>query len=181
MQRLADKAQALASYARQADNDDLRKMADRIQARAIRRCGELLREWDGRGRPEKNNTGADTILSQREVGKNAGKSARQVTIATRVTNIPALEFEKAVGSDDPPTVAALAERGIKKRPEPLHDLKGRTHEDFQAMVHAQGQLHLFAEFCSSCDQEAVLRGSEQQNLELIKEKEGISKIIGKSE
>src|ERR1700719_1283840 len=38
----ADRAEALASYARQAQDDALRKLADRIQARAIRRCGELL-------------------------------------------------------------------------------------------------------------------------------------------
>lgn len=42
----ADKAEALASYARQSKDDSLRKMADRIQARAIRRCGELLREQE---------------------------------------------------------------------------------------------------------------------------------------
>jgi hypothetical protein len=40
----ADKAEALASYARQADDDSLRRMANRIQARGIRRCGELIRE-----------------------------------------------------------------------------------------------------------------------------------------
>ena len=43
-QSWADKAEAMASYARQAKDDSLRKMADRIQARAIRRCGELLRQ-----------------------------------------------------------------------------------------------------------------------------------------
>jgi hypothetical protein len=36
-QTWADKAEALASYARQAKDDELRKMADRIQARAVRR------------------------------------------------------------------------------------------------------------------------------------------------
>ncbi len=40
----ANKAKALASYARQSKDDTLRKMADRIQARAIRRCGELLKQ-----------------------------------------------------------------------------------------------------------------------------------------
>lgn len=40
----ADKAEALASYARQSKDDSLRKMADRIQARAIRRMGQLLAE-----------------------------------------------------------------------------------------------------------------------------------------
>lgn len=40
----ANKAEALASYARQSKDETLRKMADRIQARAIRRCGELLKQ-----------------------------------------------------------------------------------------------------------------------------------------
>ena len=39
----SDKAAALASYARQAKDDSLRVMAVRIQARAQRRCGELLK------------------------------------------------------------------------------------------------------------------------------------------
>ena len=38
----ADKAAALASYARQAKDNTLRVLAERIQARAVRRCGELL-------------------------------------------------------------------------------------------------------------------------------------------
>jgi hypothetical protein len=43
-QTWADKAEAMASYAKQSKDDSLRKMADRIQARAIRRCGELLKQ-----------------------------------------------------------------------------------------------------------------------------------------
>jgi hypothetical protein len=43
-QSWADKAEALASYAKMSDDDSLRKMADRIQARALRRCGELLQQ-----------------------------------------------------------------------------------------------------------------------------------------
>jgi len=39
----ADKAAALASYAKQAGDDSLWKMAVRIRARAIERCGYLLR------------------------------------------------------------------------------------------------------------------------------------------
>lgn len=47
----ADKAQALASYVRQAKDETMRKMCDRIQARAIPRCGELLAQV--RARPGK--------------------------------------------------------------------------------------------------------------------------------
>lgn len=41
----ADKAQALASYARQADDETLEKLALRIRARATRRAGELLKQF----------------------------------------------------------------------------------------------------------------------------------------
>ena len=33
-----------------ADDDTLRKMADRIQVRAVRRCGELLKTFNSQGR-----------------------------------------------------------------------------------------------------------------------------------
>jgi hypothetical protein len=45
----ADKAEALATYARMAEDDTLRALADKIQARAVRRMGELLKEFDARG------------------------------------------------------------------------------------------------------------------------------------
>src|SRR4249920_1073731 len=58
-QAWADKAEAMASYARQARDDTLRKMADRIQARAIRRCGELLKQVPASagGRPSETREG----------------------------------------------------------------------------------------------------------------------------
>src|SRR5258706_10931750 len=48
-QTCANKAEALASYAKMADDDTLRQLADRIQARAVRRMGELLKQFDGKG------------------------------------------------------------------------------------------------------------------------------------
>ena len=48
---LAKKAEAITTYARCAKDNELRVLADRIQARAIRRCGELLAEFKvARGR-----------------------------------------------------------------------------------------------------------------------------------
>ena len=56
----------MASYARQAKDESLRKQADRIQARAIRRCGELLKqiEPDKGGRPSKLRTAATLVLPE---------------------------------------------------------------------------------------------------------------------
>jgi hypothetical protein len=67
-------AEALASYARQADDDSLRQLADRIQARAVRRCVELAKAFNAGpngGRPKENGEGTLTV-SRREAAKQAG-------------------------------------------------------------------------------------------------------------
>jgi hypothetical protein len=89
-------------------------MADRIQARAIRRCGELLREI-----PKANGARTDiepsgdtpTRLTRASAATDAGLSRDQRVTALRVANVPAPEFEEAVESEAPPTVTALAECG----------------------------------------------------------------------
>jgi hypothetical protein len=122
-QEWAIKADALASYARQAHDDTLRKLADRIHARAVRRCGELLKQLDGR--QGQNLPGAESgdagdastsIMTRREAAEQAGLSKDQQVTAVRVANVPAGEFEQAVESDKPPTVTALAGMGKQSRP-----------------------------------------------------------------
>jgi hypothetical protein len=111
----ADKAAALASYAKQADDQTLHKLATRIQVRAVRRAGELLREFNkGVGPPVRNGMGAHTI-TQREAAEAAGFSKNQEVQAVRVANVPEAEFEAAVESDTPPTVTTLAARGTVKQ------------------------------------------------------------------
>ncbi|MCC7275806.1 MAG: hypothetical protein IT561_24260 [Alphaproteobacteria bacterium] len=74
----------------EADDDTLRKLADRIQARAVRRCGELLRQFDGQGaRTDKLGEGVHTKLTQRQVASDAGLSRHQQVTAVRVANVPA--------------------------------------------------------------------------------------------
>jgi hypothetical protein len=82
----------------------LRTMADRIQARAIRRCGELLRAIkDGQGaRTDKLGGGAAPKLSRAQAAREAGLSRDQKRDALRVANVPGEEFEAAVESEDPP-------------------------------------------------------------------------------
>lgn len=89
-------------------------MADRIQARAIRRCGELLREIKpATGAHLKR--GGDSPLSRKIAAKNAGLSDAQRKQALRVANVPEAEFEQAVESNTPPTLTALAERGTQHK------------------------------------------------------------------
>ena len=137
----ADKAEALASYARQSKDDALRKMADRIQARAIRRCGELLLQMEaaqGR-RTDKLHDGADTKLTRTQVAREAGLSERQKVTALRVASVPQPEFEAAVESESPPTVTRLAEQGKQAKPKPLHDLEGIDPALYPRATELQGK------------------------------------------
>jgi hypothetical protein len=110
----ADKALALKSYAKQAQDDEMHKMAARIQCRAIRRCGDLLKEIlrpaEGGRPPTKNRVGTDPV-SRTEAATEAGLSERQRKTALRVASVPKEDFERQIESDDPPTVTELAEQG----------------------------------------------------------------------
>jgi hypothetical protein len=86
-------------------------MAVRIRARAIRRCGELLKEI-----PARVGGYSPTHRSERaKAAKDAGLSPDQTKTALRLAKIPDLEFEDAVESENPPTVGALADRGTQAR------------------------------------------------------------------
>lgn len=136
----ADKAAALASYAKQAKDDTLHRLATRISARAIRRAGELLQTFQSPGgRPSKTTAGTGESFSQRKAAADAGMSPRQELTAVRVANVPADDFEAAVESDDPPTVTALAQRGTTPSgPSP-----------FIHATHLLNELRLLAAFCDA--------------------------------
>lgn len=147
----ADKAAALASYAKQAKDDSMRKMAERIQARAIRRCGELLKQVEPAtgGQPYQARSTQDAVVpsSRSGIATAAGLSERQRKTALRVANVPQEQFDAAVESDDPPTVTQLAGIGTQKKPQPLVDLGGIPPEDYAAATTARGTLRRFAEYC----------------------------------
>ena len=89
----------------------------RIRARAIRRCGELLKEIEKKqaGRPEKISGGGATNFQpspRSEAAKNAGLSKDQAVRAVRVSNVPQETFLDQVESDDP---APLAREGHPAR------------------------------------------------------------------
>ena len=167
-QSWADKAEALASYARMSDDDSLRKMADRIQARAIRRCGELLRQIE----PSKGgyaplfdaNTAAGTSITRSQAAEDAGLSKRQKNTALRVANVPEQQFNESVESESPPTVTKLAEMGTKKQ---LIDLKGRDPSHFNKALHFVGDIQNYLRKCSAFDVAgtvSILNDSEREEV-----------------
>lgn len=83
----------------------------RIRARAIRRCGELLNEFEAEAHRGKKGVSSETHLSERaKAADQAGLSDRQKITALRLANVPHDSFELQVESPKPPTVTALAEQ-----------------------------------------------------------------------
>lgn len=146
----ANKAEALASYARMADDDTLRKLADRIQARAVRRLGELLKQYDAQGqRTDQLSEGAHTKLSQKDAAEQAGISKHQQVQAVRVANVPQDQFDKAVDSTTPATVTKLAEMGKQTQAPRQID---------PSAVAARESVEKFADFCLKNDPLFVVGG-----------------------
>lgn len=144
----SDKMQAMASYARQSQDDSLRRMCDRIQARAIRRCGDLLAAIEpARGANQNIQEGARPNVTRETVATEAGLSEHQRKTALRVSNIPADEFEAAVESEQPPTVTELAKRGTTRRVE-LQRIRGLLPSDYAAFCNALGYITEFSKVAS---------------------------------
>jgi hypothetical protein len=161
----ADKAAALASYAKQAKDEELLNQCTRIKARATQRCGELLKEIEPKkgGRPK---TGADTDTNssvRKKAANAAGLSRRQAVTAVRVANVPAQEFERQVESDAPPTVTELARQGTKSVP--LEDvLAGRDPDDFKMAMRLLEHLTRMTEPIEEFDVAQAKRGMNKVEL-----------------
>lgn len=153
----ADKAAAIASYAKQAQDETLMKTATRIKARAIRRCGELLKQIERPeqgGRPKKNGGDAAPV-SRAAAAKAAGLSRDQRRDALRVASIPKAKFEAAVESSKPPTVTELSEAGKREAANRAYRTAPKP-PGFRDATQLLGTLERFAEFCGRADPKLVV-------------------------
>jgi hypothetical protein len=144
----ADKAIALASYARQSQDDQLEKLAFRIKSRAIRRARELMKQFQvksGIGRPKKVNGGGNAPISQRQAAAAAGFSKDQEKYAKRIGDIPEEDFERAIESDNPRQ--AISEILTSDKP-----------SGFKDATQAMGALKEFALFCKQHDPGEIAGG-----------------------
>lgn len=146
----SDKAAALASYAKQAKDEGLERMAQRIRARAIRRAGELLAQIEPAkpGPKVELSMGTHTEFTRNDAARDVGFSKHQQVQAVRIASVPKETFEREVEAAKPATLTALAQQGIKPRPapqapapaRPLVDLQGRNPGEFNRALHFVGSF-----------------------------------------
>lgn len=174
----ADKAAALASYARQSEDFELEKMAVRIRARAMRRAGEIAKQMMRPAhRPPADNDDGDVMVSKDRVQEASGFSERQLNNALRVASVPERQFTEQVESANPPTITELARQGTQKRDAPLDPqswLKGRSPQAFNAVLHFIATVESYAKQAETWPLEMLLANltdDERQSLRSL-----ISKI-----
>jgi hypothetical protein len=111
----ADRASALASYAKQAQDSQLEDMARRIKHRAFRRAGELLRQIEpGKTGPKPELGDGDVPqFSRKQAASDAGLSERQMKQVQRMANVPEPVFEQMV--EQGCTATEIAEAGTVKK------------------------------------------------------------------
>ena len=141
----ADKAAAMKAYATMRDDRTLHNLALRIQLRAERRCGELLKQIPRADESTRfGQEGDHPPVTRSQAASEAGLSEHQRKTALRVAAIPEVEFNRQVDSARPPTVTHLAEQGRSRRfaaPDP-------AAERFKV---ACGALDQFSKFCETHD------------------------------
>jgi len=156
----SDKAQALASYARQSGDDELEKMSKRIRVRAMRRCGELLKMFDGRGGDRKSENikrvSADPF-DKSDMGKQAGLSVRQIKQANNLSNIPDEKFNEQIEGNNMPTMTDLANQGKKK----LDYLYQKKPPGFAEGIYFEGALDELMFCIKDHDPEFILGGIDE--------------------
>jgi hypothetical protein len=86
----------------------LRQLSDRIQGRAVRRAGELLKQFNGKGHNQHTEHYEGALITQKHAADAAGMSDHQRVQAVRVANVPAEKFEAPIEAEKPATVTALA-------------------------------------------------------------------------
>ena len=168
----ADKMEALASYARQADDNALLKHCMRIKARAIDRCGEILRAIPiARGANQNIEAGAGPkVKTRKDAARDAGLSPRQAKTAILVNKVPRDIFEAAVESDTPPTIETLASLNIETAETTDDYLNGRDPADFEQATRLMGLLSWVEKRSASLDLAAARRGLSDSELHLVAER-----------
>jgi hypothetical protein len=154
----SDKAAAMASYARQAKDDSLRVMAVRIQARAERRCGELLKLIPRADEATRyGKVAAVPPVTRTQAATDAGLSERQRKTALRIANVPAATFDAHVESARPPSITHLASMGRETRAPNGEGSPWKQIESAEAREVCE-TLERFAKYCERNESNSIARG-----------------------
>ena len=117
---IADKALALAAYARQAHDNEMERWVAEIRLRARRRMGEISAGLEkAAGRPEKSDgenlsQRCDKLPGKREVLKAAGVSKDEAHRCELIARVPQEAFEAYIAEKAALGQAVTADEVVRK-------------------------------------------------------------------
>jgi hypothetical protein len=117
-QQWADKAAALASYAKQAKDRAMLILARRIQDRAVARGGELLQQVKAAKGGDRRSKNSLVPIGRKAAAEQAGITSGQAKMMLRVASLPKETRDALIEGPNPPPPSVLAEMGTKKREKP---------------------------------------------------------------
>lgn len=170
---MADKAAAMAVYARMRDDTDLLNRAVRLQAWATRRWGELDKElYPDRSRANLKQNRADSPdCGQPQSGKRPaapdGTTEYQRVVSRRLAAIPEAEFTRQVESATPPTVTQLASQGKSTREWVRQTSPWAAIESAEAREGCT-TLEAFAAFCADHEPDLISRVVSAAEVEALR-------------
>lgn len=183
-QAWADQAIAIASYARQAKDGSLLAMARRIQARAVRRCGELLQQiprtdeatryGEAACGPPGDSTSYENTAGREKAADEAGLSERQRKTALRVAAVPAAAFDAQVEGPRPPSITQLASQGTAPRADRVAAVPPLQHRVEYDLSPACEPIAEFVRFCGQNEPSTLARACSARDAATLKH--GISKL-----
>jgi hypothetical protein len=90
----------LCNFQHYTTTEELKNMAIRIQRRAIKQCGKLLKEIEKRHGANQNisHGGGTKVATRKEAATDAGLSKPQAATTIRVSCVPEEEFNEAIES-----------------------------------------------------------------------------------
>jgi hypothetical protein len=158
----ANRAEAMASYYRQAKDFGLEMQARRIRLRAKRRVGELLLQLKAVGRRGPAGRPAQIGQTPRAIAARAiGMSVAQLRNVVRIARIPVDQAEAAIEATPPPSEAALLRIAPTDPKFNVNAFCGSAA--YTTIVRSQHCLAMFAYWCqknSAIELGSVLNAAE---------------------
>jgi len=155
----ADKADALAAWAKIYRNDEAGIKSRQLKLHAYRRMGEIAKEL----RPVKN-TGRGSSPGPRSLLREQGLSEDQVIAAAHLSKLPKDEFTKLIDAPKPPS-PTLARRASSSF--------SNSTENWKAFVMSGQSASAFRGFCRNHPARALAQGlspdEKKKALEYIRE------------
>jgi hypothetical protein len=148
----ADKAEAVATYARISSDREMELTARRIRLRAIARIGELLLQIPNTSRglhtagAQLKGGSLPNPASRLGIGRAAGLRPQDVNQALSIARIPPEIREVAIESADPPKPSVLEKHPARIRPRPVRFDRFTPGPEYRAVFLHAGGLTMFTSF-----------------------------------